>query len=155
MVLKSSLHKATCPNRPSDPKDRVYFQMVLRNSLGQPLPTFCLFPGDWTLSQQSHRRPESRPYLLTFPVLLQNHGWAHLLGPMFPPDSCIQLQKCILVELVFWLLFKAIVPVKPQGPSRTRSSGVDEWAGPTAGLSPNPWGRERVWLPLFPTRQVC
>lgn len=43
-----------------------------------------------------------------------------------PTDSCIQLQKPRLVELVFWLLFKAIVPVKPQGPSGMRSFGVDE-----------------------------
>lgn len=43
-----------------------------------------------------------------------------------PPDSCIQLQKPRLVELVFWLLFKAIVPVKPQGPGGMRSFGVDE-----------------------------
>lgn len=58
-----------------------------------------------------------------------------------PTDSCIQLQKHRLVKLVFWLLFKAIVPMKPQGPSGMRSFGVDEWASPTGGLAVTPLGK--------------
>lgn len=122
--------QAAAPNNPtSKPQDWVHFQKApsaLRRSLGQPLPPLpASLPGaERTL--QSHLAAVSRPYLLTFQVLPQNHSRAPFPAPCPPPDSCIQLQKPRLVELVFWLLFKAIVPVKPQGPSGMRSFGVDE-----------------------------
>lgn len=72
-----------------------------------------------------------------------------------PTDGCIQLQKPRLVELVFWLLFKAIVPVKPQGPSGMRSFGVDEWASPTVGLAVTPReGKGFGYLQFPPDRYV-
>lgn len=77
-----------------------------------------------------------------------------------PTDSCIQLQKRRLVKLVFWLLFKAIVPVKPRGPSGMRSFGVDEWASRSEQarprLSGNPPGEGKGfgYLRFPPDRYV-
>lgn len=118
--------QAAAPNNPTPKPQRLGPlpegpQRPQAQSGPAPAPTSSLSPG-----LQSHLAAVSRPYLLTFQVLPQNHSRAPFPAPCPPPDSCIQLQKPRLVELVFWLLFKAIVPVKPQGPSGMRSFGVDE-----------------------------
>lgn len=119
-----------------------------------PCPTLCLNPGGWTHATEP-------PRLCPGLTCLFSHFCPRITAELIftalcpPPDSCIRLQKPRLVELVFWLLFKAIVPVKPQGPSGMRSFGVDEWASPTVGLAVTPGeGKGFGYLHFPPDRYV-
>lgn len=158
MVLKSSLHKARILILPKLQRLGRFQEAltVLGNSLGQP-PPLCLPLSRWLSShcgavtsciqalpaQFSSSAPESRQSPFT--------GLAH--APcQTAAFSCKRVQTG---GTCFLAIVQGNCSRETPGPERNEILWCGWVSKPNCRLSSNPWGRGRVWLPTFPTKQVC
>lgn len=153
-MLKSSLHRARIlillglqEGGPSSPHQQT----------GWPHQPCCLSPGDQTPSRATNSHQCQVLPVLFFQLsskITVEPKYQALSAPHHHETAAFSCKKPRLVELVFWLLFKAIVPTKP-GLGGMRSFGVDEWASPTIGLAITPGeGKGFGYLQFPPNRYV-